>query len=285
MDEYEKYLFDLNGYLVLEDVLTPEEVAACNEAIDQNQDRVQRRPSDRARSRGSEALQGKVRGDLLGMLVWPKPWCQPFRDLLSHPRIMACLLELIGEGFRLDHLYGIVMDKGTEGHRLHGAKANSFFNFYGFINGRIRCGVVVVSWVLTDCGPGTGGFMVIPGSHKSNFPLPRDLDRLQSELGLARQVEAKAGSVIIFPEALAHGALPWRADHQRRSMLYKYAPGPLVHNAPDAFEDPGYTTDTKSYRPEGVEEVMDEFTPLQRALLEPPYYPKRPSISEYLANG
>ena len=35
MNELEKYLFDLQGYLVLEDVLTAEEVAELNRLIDE----------------------------------------------------------------------------------------------------------------------------------------------------------------------------------------------------------------------------------------------------------
>ena len=43
MNDTEKYLFDLNGYLVVENALTAEEVAACNEAIDRNPDRHRER--------------------------------------------------------------------------------------------------------------------------------------------------------------------------------------------------------------------------------------------------
>ena len=38
MTEREKYLFDLQGFLVVRDFLTPEEVAALNEAVDANAD-------------------------------------------------------------------------------------------------------------------------------------------------------------------------------------------------------------------------------------------------------
>ena len=34
MTEDEKYLFDLNGYLIVEEVLTPDEIARANEAVD-----------------------------------------------------------------------------------------------------------------------------------------------------------------------------------------------------------------------------------------------------------
>ena len=46
MNQEELYLFDLNGYLVIEDVLTQEEVATANQAIDQNLDKIHIRPRD-----------------------------------------------------------------------------------------------------------------------------------------------------------------------------------------------------------------------------------------------
>ena len=266
MDEYEKYFFDLNGYLVIEDALTSQEVTACNEAIDNNPDRMRERSGEQLLSRGSAALAGEQgRGDLGGMLTWPHPWCKPFRNLLAHPRVLPVLVELLGEGCRLDHLYGIVMRKGTEGHVLHGAgTASDLTHFFQFHNGSMRCGLTVVSWILADCGPGDGGFACIPGSHKSNYQPPRDVLRLERDIGVVRQVEARAGAAVIFTEALTHGTLPWTADHQRRSILYKYSPGPLAY--------------ARTYLPDGVEAVLDEFTPAQRALLEPPYRPSRPTV-------
>ena len=38
-----------------------------------------------------------------------------------------------------------------------------------------------------------------------------------------KTLEAKAGSVIIFTEALAHGTAPWKSDNTRRSLLFKYS--------------------------------------------------------------
>lgn len=267
MDEYEKYFFDLNGYLVVENALTQAEVAACNEAIDRNADRIRIRPEEQSLSGKSRTLKGKQgRGDLSGMLAWPEPWCRPFRDLLAHPKIVPYLLELLRDGFRLDHVYGIVMQKGAEGHVLHGGgTADDLTHFYQFHNGRMRCGLTVVSWVLTDCGPEDGGFACIPGSHKSNYPAPRDIVLLDRDIGVVKQVSARAGSAVIFTEALTHGTLPWQAGHERRSILYKYSPGPLTY--------------ARTYVPQGVEDLLHEFTPQQRALLEPPYRPNRPSVS------
>lgn len=266
MDEYEKYFFDLNGYLVVENALSPEELKTLNEAIDANQDRIRIRSAEQSLSRGSAALAGKHgRGDLGGMLTWPKPWCEPFRALIDHPSITPHLLELLRDGLRLDHLYGIITVDGAEGHVLHGGgTADDLTHFYQFHDGRMRCGLTVVSWALSDVGPGDGGFACIPGSHKANYHAPPGVARLEKDIGVVRQVEAPAGSAIIFTEALMHGTMPWKADHERRSILYKYSPGPLTYS--------------KRYIPDGVEDVLDEFTPSQRARLEPPYRPGRPSL-------
>jgi Phytanoyl-CoA dioxygenase (PhyH) len=268
VDIYQKYLFDLNGYLVIEGALAPEEIAACNEAIDHNLEHVRRRTGEQLLSGGSSALVAEQgRGDIGGMLTWPKPWCQPFRDLLVHASTTPVLLELLGDGFRLDHLYGILMTAGTEGHVLHGGgTADDLTSFYQFHNGRMRCGLTVVSWQLTDADEGQGGFACVPGSHKANYPAPRDVLRLEKDLGCVRQVAAKAGSAIIFTEALTHGTLPWTAGHERRSILYKYSPGPLSYS--------------RRYLPAGLADCLDELTPTQRAVLEPPYRPARPKLRE-----
>ena len=31
-----------------------------------------------------------------------------------------------------------------------------------------------------------------------------------------------AGSVLLFTESLTHGTAPWQAQHERRTLLYKY---------------------------------------------------------------
>ena len=138
MDDEERYFFDLNGYLVVENALSSEEVAACNEAIDRNAHRIRERSGEQSLSGKSRSLKGlQGRGDLGGMLTWPKPWCQPFRDLLAHPSIVPYLNEVLREGFRLDHVYGIIMRKGTEGHVLHGGgTTDDLTHFYQFHNGR-----------------------------------------------------------------------------------------------------------------------------------------------------
>ena len=54
MNQEELYFFDLNGYLVIEDVLTQEEIAIANQAIDQNLDKIHIRNRDQRLGGDSE---------------------------------------------------------------------------------------------------------------------------------------------------------------------------------------------------------------------------------------
>ena len=65
MNDHEKYLFDLQGYIVLEDVLSASELKACNDAIDAQMDTIKRRSDEHLLSGGSSALKGEQgRGDI-----------------------------------------------------------------------------------------------------------------------------------------------------------------------------------------------------------------------------
>jgi ectoine hydroxylase-related dioxygenase (phytanoyl-CoA dioxygenase family) len=55
--------------------------------------------------------------------------------------------------------------------------------------------------------------------------IPVAVRKLQHPAHYVRQPAARAGDVLIFTEALVHGTMPWKADHERRALLYKYSPG------------------------------------------------------------
>ena len=94
----------------MQGVLTAQEVAACNAAIDHHHHLASVYGADHERgagnvlSGGSDALKGTTgRKDLGNFIGWESPWRDPFRDLLVHPRIVGILNEILGRGFRLDH--------------------------------------------------------------------------------------------------------------------------------------------------------------------------------------
>ena len=259
--EMEQYLFDLRGYVVIENALNPQEISTLNALIDE-----QALPSP------EESLRfGKAAGnapECPGFLEWGKPFC----DLLDHDRIMPVLRFRLGDCFRLDRLYGILMSEGMPRGLLHadyGATAPHSGSrpgeFYHLNDGSNPNGFMVVAWNLTDTGPEHGGFCCIPGSHKSNFKLPQKIEDAPEQEPCVVIPGAPAGSVTLFTEALTHGTAAWEAMHSRRTLLYKYCVSQMAWS---------------SRRVRAPAEV--ELTPRQRLLLAEPADPIRyfPSLFE-----
>ncbi|MEC8932582.1 MAG: phytanoyl-CoA dioxygenase family protein [Candidatus Latescibacterota bacterium] len=259
MNDDERYLFDLNGFLVLRGVLSAEEVATMNAAIDHHNADLNER--DGSLVGESKALAGtSYRKDLGGMLGWERPWCEPFRHLLIHPVVKPYLEAILSKGYRLDHGPGLIaMDKGCEGGTLHGGgyERSDMSEVYFYKAGRIHTGLTVVEYLLADENPGDGGVAVLPGSHKANLPCPRSMILWEQYQEHVVEVNGKAGDVVIFTETLTHGTLPWTADHERRALLYKFSPGCMAYS-PGAH-DIGYSG------------YIGDMTDEERAVMEAPH--------------
>ncbi len=280
--ETQQYLFDLNGYLIIEDALSAQEVAALNRAIDaQNLPPPDESPRfGSAPTLGASLIKAEssvpdsqrlARRDApvgSGFLGWGQPFC----DLLDHAAIMPVLRMRLGDAFRLDRLYGMRMRQGMSYGVLHadyGASAPQENmqpgDYFAFRSSQIYEGFIVVAWALSDAGGEHGGFCCIPGSHKSHYKLPADIsDNFQTSPHVVIP-EMPAGSVILFSEALTHGTATWRARHERRTLLYKYCVSHLVW------------TSRRVESPAGI-----ELSPRQQILLREPGDPLRhfPSLFE-----
>ena len=257
MNDAEKYLFDAHGYLVIENALSTEEVAAANAAVDAHADDIRVRPNDLAR--GGEALAGETgRGDLTGVLTWERPHCDVFRSMMAHPRLAPYLEELLGPGFRLEAIGIITMDQGAEGFWFHeGGEPHDRSRGFLYRNGRMFCGMTNIAVQLTDVGPEDGGFACLPGSHKANYPCPDDIRLYRAHQDRMVQPAAKAGDAILFVETLMHGALPWVASHQRRSVIIRYNSGVVGESLMGTYTPPEY---------------YDELTEEQKAVISAPAY-------------
>ena len=251
----QKYLFDLYGYLVIDDVLTMQEVAELNRLIDESgltssTEAAGRLPGGGAGEEGAGFLE----------------WGQAFTRVLDHPKVMPVLRLMLGDGFRIDHFWGAWANAGAAALHLHGGVVPFTQTDYYYVrDGRIRSGLTNVAWNLTDSGGELGGFMALPGSHKSNFELPQELKEAAEGYGIAVP-EAKAGSVSIFTEAVLHGTAPWRGSHQRRTLFFSMGPSHQAYS-----------------RHQAVPPTTVELTERQKMLFNPPSAPhsfNRPTLFE-----
>ncbi len=245
MNDHERYLFDLNGYLVVPNALTADQIERLNSVLDEHI--AAECPPDMRTHRFMTLLE----------------WSKDYRDLIDNPTVKDHVVELMGDQFRLDHVYLDVIraGKGPIGTRLHGgAVPYDPTQYYRFQDGKMHNGLCVVAYNLRDVGPMDGGFGCVPGSHKSNYKFPDEWKEMEEPGPFVERVTGPAGTAILFTEALTHGTLPWTGAHERRTIFFKYSPHSISWWAdyPDA-------------------DKYDDLTDAQRAILEGPNarYPYR----------
>jgi ectoine hydroxylase-related dioxygenase (phytanoyl-CoA dioxygenase family) len=242
MTETERYLYDVNGYIVVENALTPAQVLEINRLIDE---KIEASEDPKAQCIRLPHLIG---------------WRGPMLDLIDNPRITPYLETICWKKFRLDHTYGLNIKPGfADGgaYILHcGGKPFDPQHHYSVHDGQIYGGETAVVYLLNDAHEGDGGFGCIPGTHKSNFNIPEEFRDMRKPRKEFVNVVGPAGSAIIFTETLSHGTLTWKGKADRRTLYYKYAPHCI--GVGDIYLD-----DT-------ARDWWQELTPRQREILEAP---------------
>lgn len=263
--DMERYLFDLNGYLVIPQALSAEDLAACNATLDDVGGFVGSAfrgnvfvHNDPSRQEGIMLQQVYEAG-----AVWEK--------MIDHPAWFAKAVHFIGtddpENFDghhgpafIDECFATIRGPG-QALRLHsGGHVGTIRTQYRYHAGRFHCGQLNVLVALNDIGPGDGATMVIPGSHKSNLRHPQTvaLDRRDEQTSVdgvagAVEVHLKAGDALVFVDAIMHGAARRVNQGERRMTVYRYGPswGYFRHR----------------FRPSPG--LLDRLTPLQRQIVMP----------------
>ena len=233
MNEEEIYEFDLNGYIVYRDLISPSDLASMNEFIDKDQ------------------------GDEFPHSFSFLHLDRIFMDLMAHPRTLKIIRTIIGDWLRLDHSYGLQMNREMEvRENLHGGlRTDQGEHQYQWAFNKMWNGLIVVMYALEDIHPGDGGLICVPGSHKAHI----NSYKPPVDSHLVANPAFKAGDMLIFSDALVHGTKSWRGTQKRRALLYKYSPG--------------YSTWGKA---DNLDQYLDmAANDLQRDLLRPPYVGSR----------
>ncbi|MCY4096124.1 MAG: phytanoyl-CoA dioxygenase family protein [Gammaproteobacteria bacterium] len=247
MNDQEKFLFDLRGYIVVENALTSTQVSELSDRLEERR-RISTAGKDKKHSIfGSDRTVFANEDDA----AWTSPslleWGGTYIDLIDLPTIAPYLETLLGVGYRLDHDY-LKIENADSQHTLYlhgggqgagGARdivgpTDGGQCFYRYNNGKFYNGLVTIAFELSDVSSESGGFACVPGSHKMNFALPEEWRISKTQAGVHEcvdRVSANAGDAIIFTEACAHGTVPWEGGGERRTIFYKYCPHAVAWGA------------------------------------------------------
>ncbi len=272
--ERDTYFFDLRGYRKLAGALSGEEVAELNACLDAM---PTMQPGEWYGYIHSHQFSG-TNGTNLQQIYEAG---EPFEKLIDHPSWLEKVKLFVGGEGTFDYHHGPLfidenfasLRKREEGISPHsgGARAGKRTQFRQR-NGKFHCGQINVLMALTDIGPEDGPTIVVPGSHKANFPHP-DIDLPgrtygdDSSAGIegAEAVHMQAGDALLFVDAICHGALAKQSDGQRRIVVYRYGPswGNFRHG----------------YQPSP--ELLERLTPQRREIVYPlNVLPREPQVCE-----
>ena len=255
--DLDDFLFDLRGFLVLQNAVEPDLLDDLNQAFDQFP------VLDQGLWWGNAQ-----RRDYTGTTGFELHNCveagQPFERLIDHPGWINYVRRYCGEqasyveGLFIDECIASIRKSGGH-HPVHsGGYRGALRGRYQYVDGVFRCGQVNIILAVSEIGPGDGPTMVIPGSHKSHFPHPHagDYSRGQpmDDLEGALPLHLRKGDALLFVDGLMHGGSSrTNTEGERRVTIYRY--GPLW----------GATRFGYAYS----QALLDRLTPSRRRILQP----------------
>lgn len=126
-------IFDLNGYYVVRNVLSRQEINTAKQSIQRHGLQFQERQGTMLRN-STTAKAKEIAGDgetgrfdMGGILDWGED-SEVFKRFMYHEKLLPYLHLLLGEGYRLDHSPFIIKQvQGSEGFNLHGGPSRDLY--------------------------------------------------------------------------------------------------------------------------------------------------------------
>ena len=194
---------DEQGYLVLSGVVEAATLCALRDeferaAVEQASDAI----SAGQDARGTRQVMG-----LLGR------W-HVFQSVYAHPLPLAVAWHVLKRPFRCTDLHGRdpLPNYGQQGLHADWGPRVPPFSFH----------VVTALWLLDDFTHNNGGTRIVPGTHRWTRPVDKSLAKPSSRHPRQIQVQAPAGSVLVFNGHLWHSGMRNNSGSPRRTLQCSY---------------------------------------------------------------
>ncbi|MEM9253037.1 MAG: phytanoyl-CoA dioxygenase family protein [Planctomycetota bacterium] len=243
-DQWAQFMED--GFLVIEDAITPEEVDRYVETIERH-----------AEERGLVEP---------GLSVAPQnivEWDPLFAELIDHPRHIGYAYDLYGEQTKLQQSQFMLRPRGGSHNIWHpdGARALPYPVFSPVLPLQLKFGY----WLTDLPERRMGNFVCVPGSHTTQYQPYYDT---HDDVPGQQILKCKAGTMTLMHNALWHRVDPNESDVVRKNLFYTYSPA-WVCNQDRWHSDPNW---------------LAEQTRERRILMRsygPPYDCAKPPASEF----
>lgn len=205
----QRLFFETHGYVLLPEVLTPEELTALRRAADRAYSRWQAEPAlPGTRIREFEEIEGILEYDPL------------FLDLAVHPEVFPKIRQALGTDINLiDHAYYITPPGGhLDGDAWHTDTKERLPGVYH--PGSTM--MVRAMWALEDVCEQGGATLVLPGSHLFTDDVQIPEVATPEAMPGAVPLTCPAGSVYFFNGNLLHSPGTNRGTRTRHMILFNY---------------------------------------------------------------
>lgn len=207
MTDLQRVTFESNGFLVIPDALTPQELADVRHTADAAYARWQSDPK----------LLG-ARGETLHQVQTPIEYDEQLLNLLWHPATFPLVREILGDDvMMIDNDLFVTPAKTRQTH----ADWHYDVGMRG-VHHPLSVMMVKVFFLLTDVNADSGGTAMIPGSHR--FPEGFHFPSVTNPIDMPGSVQmtGKAGTAYLFNGRVYHCAVNNDSDVARKVLIYNY---------------------------------------------------------------
>lgn len=221
----QQFLMDTYGYVVIPNIVEPELIVRVRQAMDRMDQALNLWTPDLPVTKGQpRKVEAKAHFSKFASCI---TYDSSFLEMAMHPGVISCVEDIVGGPVRYEEQESSINSRDPEQADHYDQKklgwhrgiSPDFSVFQGA--GRSHFLWVKAIVFLTDIGPQDGGTSVIPGTHRQG-----SVQELVPELEpwMVHQATGKAGSVLLFSEALIHAVTPILSDTTRYIMISGYVP-------------------------------------------------------------
>jgi len=213
--------YKAQGFLVVADVFSPDEVSELRRVTDEF---VERSRTVTSHTEVFDLEDGHTSSmPRLRRIISPHKWHPVYTAAVRHPKIIAVLTSLWGPNIRFDNSK-LNMKSAGFGSPI---EWHQDWAFYPHTNDDLAA----VGIMIDDMDLSNGAMLMIPGSHRgvtydhhANGRFCGAIDASTAKLDVSNPIPCvgKAGSITVHHVRLVHGSASNRSNRQRRFLLHQY---------------------------------------------------------------
>ena len=223
LNDFEKWYFDLKGYFVIKNAVSKKDINEMRQIANSWFDSSDNLP---------ELIQKDFSQATAKFLYNFHYVEKSFENLVLNKKILRFINGIQKNNTRV---YDVVLAKSTKEDsetKLHSGFEGGFQDpnqQFVVANNNLFASSVNVSVSLVDI-PNNLGFTCLPGSHKGNFKIPKNIT-LYDDSPTVVNVPIESGDAIVFTPLLRHGLRKWTENFPRYTVSMRFIYAKQFHSS------------------------------------------------------